>query len=312
MSTEKERKIKIIAQAIVYLLTKQSLVFIKQCLANKFVDFWDEKDKKEDMEIHFDHAAANRLRKTIQGLTQKAEAATIRILNSTIRVVKEKEIQEMQRVFDRPKPFILRAFMTQDAKPGRLVARINIKNEEYGYGFQKRSYESILRPQVFGSERRLKSFEHRLRAIGVLPPDKWIVQASGCDEDAYGNIRPGQIVQILSYFRAFKEAGYTSDRPAGVSAKTYRNITLAKMERMARASKRKGLVVEGFSYFAIRRPRRGLAPGIYKRMTKGSIVPIMMFVREPRYRPLFHFYEVATRTAKETLPQEIRKYFKLG
>ncbi len=253
------------------------------------------------MQINLDHGAIDRLKKKIQAIPGKVQAGTIKALNSTILIVKQTEIAEEKRVFDRPVPFMLRPFMIQTAKPGRMLARINIMDEEYGYGFQKRSYESMLRPQVFGGERRLKSFEHRLRAIGVLPPDKWIVPGSGCDLDAYGNMRAGQVVQILSYFRAFKEAGFTSNRPAGVSAKTYRNKTLAQMERMAKTSKRKGQQVEGFSYFAIRRPRRGLAPGIYKRMSKGSIVPIMIFIRKPHYKSLFHFYEVAQRTAEKEM-----------
>ncbi len=268
------------------------------------------------MQINLDHGAMERLKKKIQGIPAKIQAGTIKALNSTVLIVKQTEIAEEKRVFDRPVPFMLRPFMIQQAKPGRMVARINIMDEEYGFGFQKRSYESMLRPQVFGGERRLKSFEHRLRAIGVLPPDKWVVPGGGCDLDAYGNMRAGQVVQILSYFRAFKQEGVfypvSQNRAAGMSAKKYRNKTLAQIERMAKASKRKGLVVEGFSYFAVRRPRRGLHPGIYKRMTGGKIVPIMIFIRKPQYKPLFHFYQVARRTAEETLPQEIRKYFKLG
>ncbi|MFH0771311.1 MAG: hypothetical protein V1933_01675 [Candidatus Omnitrophota bacterium] len=245
------------------------------------------------------------IKKKIEKLKTAIPRATAKALTVTARAVEVKEIDEMKRVFKNPVPFMLKAFHVTPAKPEDLKAVIKIKDEQHGSPL--RSYATILRPQIYGGERDVKSFERRLRAIRVLPANLYIVPGSGCDLDSYGNMSRGQIIKILSYFRAFKEAGYSANRPVGMKGKGWANIEVNKKLRMMKARKRKGVAVEGYYYFALTKWKNGLHPGIYKRTTGGKIIPVWMFVRAPLYKPLFQFHTVADKAAKEQLPIEIKK-----
>lgn len=100
--------------------------------------------------------------------------------------------------------------------------------------------------------------------------------------DRYGNISRGQIQQML--------AGL------GASRDPYQNSTPRSRKRNTQPSQ----------YFAVSAPGR-LKPGIYQRTGRGSIKPIVMFVKQPMYRPRLRFYEVAEQTAKAVWPAEFNK-----
>jgi hypothetical protein len=210
--------------------------------------------------------------------------AAAKALTGTALAIQEREIHEMRDVFDRPTPYTLSGTYVKPATKSHLQAQVALKDFA-GKGIAAATY---LAPQITGGTRRLKRFERALRAVGHLPDDYFIVPGSGAKLDAYGNIQPSQLVQILSYFKAFPEAGYRA------------NMSDRRRARLARGSKRKGTL--GYAYF-VGRPGGRLPLGVWQRFgfARGSAIkPVLIFVRQAHYQPIFDFADVATTNAERT------------
>ncbi len=206
--------------------------------------------------------------------------ATARSLTQLAKEVKNAEVEEMGHVFDRPTPYTLGSLGVHGATKQRLVAEVLLKTSTT----KGTRAEKYIGPQIVGGERSLKRFESALQRIGILPRGLYVVPGSGADLDAYGNISRGQIVQILSFFRAFGEQGYSA------------NMTTKGRAKLMRGSKRKGRM--GFAYFVSHGKGRTahLLAGIYKRVpfSRGSAIkPIFMFVRKPTYKKRWPFFDIA-------------------
>ena len=172
-----------------------------------------------------------------------------RSINETAKVVKEAEITEMRRIFDRPTPFTLNSLYIYPSTKTRLRGEVNVKDQAAKY----------ILPNVEGGPRTMKRSERYLASFYV--PGK------GARVNSYGNISPGQVMQILSVLKR------APDR--------YQNITVQSKRRNKKAR----------DYFAIYTKKGRLLPGIYERMKTG-VKPIMMFIKEPKYKKLFRFYEI--------------------
>lgn len=205
--------------------------------------------------------------------------ALARALTQTAVAIKEDEIKEIKKVFDRPTPYTLNSLMVRPATTKSLTASVELKSPQSWA--QRHHY---LEPQIIGGGRELRAFEFELNRVGVLPDDMWVVPGKGIKLDAYGNIPRGQIVQIMSYFKAFREGGYAA------------NITPEKKMKLAKGSKRR----LGYSYIALQKPRGKLLPGIYQVSTLGTsrwIRSIMIFVNQSTYKKRFRFFEVGQLSA---------------
>lgn len=212
-------------------------------------------------------------------------AATMRSMNYTARKVKEAEEREVRDVFDRPTRNTQNAFYVKPATKRKLTAEIGIKDDA-GKGVPASKY---LLAQITGGTRRLKRFEVALRSVGVLPSGYWAVPGSGARLDAHGNMSAGQIVQILSYFRAFPEVGYSA------------NITDKRRASLRKGGKRK----LGYEYF-VGSPGNGTLPlGVWQRFHfagggfsggRTAIRPILIFVSRSLYEKRFDFEFVARLT----------------
>ncbi|ENO76571.1 hypothetical protein B447_17546 [Thauera sp. 27] len=217
------------------------------------------------------------------------EIATQRALLHTAREVKNAEVREMGRVFDRPTRWTLNSFQVRLDKAA-LQARVEIKD---GYWYRADNY---LQTQIEGGSRKSKAFETALRRVGVLPAGWFIVPGEKASLDAFGNISVGQIRQILSWFDA-------AEMVAG---------SMQNMGERGREKRRRGTRTRrGFEYFVAQpgsRVGRGswkngrpqnLQPGVYRRTAFGfgsAIEPILIFVTRANYKPRFDFYGVAQRT----------------
>lgn len=228
--------------------------------------------------------------------------ATAMALTKTAKDAEKAEQQEMRRVFDRPVPYTLRALRVVPATKDRLEASLFVKG--YQDDFRGVPPDNYLFPQVFGGERRMKAFERALQRVGVLPEGWRAIPASGARLDAFGNMSAGHINQILAWFQAFGEQGYSS------------NLKAAGYKRLQRGNARKG--VRGVEYFASR--GRGvwtgggswrgglkvqhLPRGIYARVGFGfgkALKPVLIFVRRTRYRPVWDFGGVAQKVVDARL-----------
>jgi hypothetical protein len=218
---------------------------------------------------------------------------TMNALNRTVDQVKQALVDEMSKTFDRPTPYTLNAPYVRYANKTNLTAMVLLRD----YGGKGRS-EKYLLTQVYGGSRKLKSFESALRNIGVLPDGMYAVPGQRAPLNAYGNINPGFIVQILSYFRAFGEQGYRA------------NISDEKKAKMAKGTKKK----RGMEYFVIRQPQSGLKqPGIYRKTSGdfregiGKTEPMIMFVKPPAYRQLLKWDEIAERVVNQNWAKNFKE-----
>lgn len=219
------------------------------------------------------------------------EIASQRALLHTAREVKDAEVREMGRVFDRPTRWTLNSFQVRLDK-AEMQARVEIKD---GYWYRADNY---LQTQIEGaSRRRQKAFEKALQAVGVLPAGWVAVPGERAKLDAYGNQSPGEIRQILSWFDA-------AERVAGST----QNMGVKGRDRRRKGTKKRA----GWEYFLVRagdkrsfvRGNGGagthkMQPGIYRRTSYalGSrIEPVMIFVKSASYERRFDFYGVARRT----------------
>jgi hypothetical protein len=218
---------------------------------------------------------------------------TMRALNHTAFQVKNALVEEMSKTFDRPTPYTLNALAVEEATTKNLRAFVVFRESSK---MVPRS-EHYLGTQVYGGERKLKSFESALRIAGILPQGMYAVPGQKAPLDAYGNITRGFIIQIISYFKAFGEQGYRA------------NSTVETKEKIKKGTKKK----RGMEYFAIREPGRGLKPGIYRktsldfRMGIGKTEPMIMFVKRPAYRQILGWDEIAKRVVDQNWVQNLKE-----
>jgi hypothetical protein len=201
--------------------------------------------------------------------------ATSNALNTAAFKVREIEIEEMKRVFDRPTRFTLNAFFVARASRDQLMARVYLKESWFG--------KHYLRPNIYGGPRVPKGFEIQMRKAGLLPEGMFAVPGRAAKLDSSGNMSRGQLLQVMSALQL-------AERTAGYSA----NRTVRSRKRNSRRAE----------YF-VGRPGGGRLPlGVWQVSYKGrlSTGPVLIFVRQPTYQARFKFEEVASRTASKAFP----------
>jgi hypothetical protein len=221
---------------------------------------------------------------------KQARFAAAVALTRTARDVKDAELKEIDRVFDRPTPYTRRSLFMSPATKAKLEAQVWLKDDRAGSGTPATRY---LLPHIEGGSRGTKGFERALQRQGLMPPGYFAVPASGVKLDAFGNVSKGTINRILSQLRVQTTAGYES-RATG-SARSKRTIRN-----------------QGVEYFAITKPTGRLKPGIYGRyrFAHGSAVkPMFIYVAGVRYSPRFRFFEVADQVVATSFPRHFEVAF---
>lgn len=243
------------------------------------------------MNIHVD---VKGLKETMQNLSDIEKKhlpfATAKALTNTAQRVQKKELDMMKSALDRPTPFTLNSLQVTPATKSKLEARVWVRTPT------RLSYKQhYLEPNIIGGSREPKAFEKALRRAGILPNGMAIVPGAGAQLDSYGNMSRGQIVQILSYFKAFGEQGYRA------------NITDKRKAKLNQGTKRK----TGYAYFVIKKKQGRLSPGIYKLIHLGhgnAIKPVMIFVNKSfSYRKRWEFYEIGQAEAARWLDLEFKR-----
>lgn len=213
---------------------------------------------------------------------------------------------EISRVFNNPTRWVIGGIRYVKASQSRSFSSIDL---DFWGNKQGVSVEKILSAQIYGGARRYKRHEVALNRVGILPDGMFIVPGEGADVDQNGNMKPSQIVQIISFFRAFGEQGYRA------------NMTTKNKSRIAGGSKSK----QGFEYFVVSPDshrtwskgngkavgRRKMQPGIYKRIffaSGSAIKPVMIFVRAPRYGRRLDFFKVVGDAAQKQLAVSLDMY----
>lgn len=232
------------------------------------------------------------LKKALRDLTAKQiPFATMLALNATAEDVRQAEIAAMKRAFKNPTPYTLNSMFARRATKSKQQANVWLK-EAAGKGIPASKY---LLAQIEGGSRHLKRFEKALQMAGVLPAGMYAVPGRGAQLDAYGNMDRGQIVQLLSYMRAFGEQGYRA------------NMSDKRRASLAKGNAKKG--IRGFQYFVVKERHGKLPPGIYKKkaytqsernrvshLQGDAATPVIVFVKAPTYSKRLAFFEIAEQT----------------
>lgn len=209
--------------------------------------------------------------------------ATSLAINRTAQKVKVKEEHEIRDVFDKPTPYIQNSIFIKPSNKSNLTAKVGIKDQSFGKGLP--AIKPLL-AEIQGGERRMKRYEKALRAVGALPDGYVTVPGEAAEMDSFGNMKSGQIRQILSFFKANREAGYAS------------NSTDRTRAKLAKGTKSR----YGTSYF-VGAPGDGKSPlGIWKRIHSNfgtATRPILIFVKSTNYEPIYDFKFVAESTVQK-------------
>lgn len=191
--------------------------------------------------------------------------ATSVALNKTAQDVQAGLVSGMS-VLDRPKPFTLRGVYVVRSTKGNLTATIGLKTRDKGGPVAE-----YLAANIAGGGRVDKRSEILLRNAGILPPGMQTRPGPDARLDAYGNMSRGQIVQILSYFKAF-----------GSIAKSGRGKAGGTKSAKLNASDRKPVTRKLF-----------VTPsGVYERK-HGEVMGLLTFTRPPRYQKRYDFTRIA-------------------
>lgn len=200
--------------------------------------------------------------------------ATAKALTETGKKVKEAEVQEMKRTFDRPTRFTLNSLFLSPATKQRLVARVWLRD----WAPKGTPATKYLAPQIEGGGRKLKGFEILLNRKGVLPDGYYAVPSRKARRDAYGNLNKGLLNQILSY------SGAQRDRAQNTK------------QGKARQTKAKFVVLD---------ERNGKPGGIWQLDANMNLFPVLIFVKQPGYHSRFDFRGVASRTIRANFRKEL-------
>jgi hypothetical protein len=201
---------------------------------------------------------------------QEVPFGLAKCLTDTARVVKIEEVKEMERIFDRPTPFVKNALYLKPATKTNLSAEVGFKDT----GAKEKALR-IIGPHVYGGDREKKRSEQWL--------GEWYVPGKGARLNKYGNMSPGQVTQVLSVL------GKLPDK--------YQNITARSRKKNKKPR----------DYFMLRSKKGGLIPGVYEKhgaKRKGrprKIRPIMIFIKQPAYRKVFPFHEIGMEVARKRL-----------
>jgi hypothetical protein len=222
---------------------------------------------------------------------RRANAAFASALTAVAVDVVEAIKKELPAALDRPTPYTMNSMFVKPARADRLEAEAFFK-DELGTSKLGRPATKYLRWLVYGGVRSVKAFESAMQKAGYMEKGWVAVPGAGARVDQYGNVSPGQIIQILSQLRVTLTAGHT--RNMGFGAKSI-------------AAQRRA----GGRFFAVpARTKGGLAPGIYQREFGGqNIAPVFIFVSRAQYSRRLDFYGIARQVSVRNFPGHLDRAF---
>jgi hypothetical protein len=230
------------------------------------------------MEMKIEVQGIDRLREEFSSLLpRQIRFAALQAVDRTVDKTRDRMYSEMHKAFDRPTPYTLRALRKKAPTWQTLQGEVGFKEP-----WAPRAVK-YLEPEVEGGPRKVKGFElaiqQRVTTMnpqgqrGVYPVGTTFVPGRGARLNAYGNISPGQIQQILSGLQA------QQDR--------YANETPASRKR----AKRTG------HYWATQR-------GIWFVSGQRMEMVLVATKTKPSYPVRYPFYSLAGRFADQTFPGE--------
>lgn len=221
------------------------------------------------------------IQQTLRKLSGPAiREATVKAINDTAFLARKETQREMGQVFDRPTNYIIKSVQVKQATPDSPMAVV----EPTYMGGKGTDPSNVLAAQVAGGPRKLKRSERALQLAGILPPGYFTAIPKSPfpgSDDGRGNLRGPFMVQLLSYFQAFSEQGYSANMT------DRRRKKLNSIGTNASGAKSINGVVYFVTYGGLRSGQgQHLKAGIWaKTGTHGvNVRPVLMFVKAPTYK----------------------------
>lgn len=202
--------------------------------------------------------------------------ATAKALTAVGQKIKQEQIAEMKRAFDRPTTFTLNSMFLKPATKRNQQAVVWLKD----WAPKGTPANKYLAPQIYSGQRALKGFERLLNARGILPDGYYAVPSRKVRKDASGNMSKGVLNQLLSY------SGAQRDRHQNTK------------QGQRRQQKQKFMLLD---------ERDGKPGGIWQLTDDQRMYPILIFVKAPTYKQRFDFYRVADRVYRANIVAEFDK-----
>lgn len=200
-------------------------------------------------------------------------------LDDTAEIMKQKQVEEMKRVFDNPRPYTLNALFVRKARgDNSLSAGIAFRE----FGVKGTPAYKYLFPNIIGGPRRQKRSERALSGTGVLPNDSWTVQGTRYPRDGYGDITGGAYTRMLAELDSLPEM--TGGRKQ------------FQKKRKDESKRFRVFFFKGASF----------PSGIIEDRGGESII-MLKFVRKPNYKPIYNFYGLAFTTARREFPIQLER-----
>ncbi len=246
----------------------------------------------------------------------KVIADTVNVLGG---MVKDATINEMKAKF---KPttssWVLNSFGIKKASQSNPTAEV----------FYNRG-RNFMEIQVDGGDRNPKGAESLLRSKGVMPAATGYLPGPGAGLDQYGNLPPGTLSKVLSYFQTYSGTNSRNNRQgtslrSGVSffalqqqlgrlhAGVFQRVNdpQANAMRAQRAMIAKRIIQTQYKGKAGKEQRQALMKQL--KATNKALLPrgismVMAFDKIKAYTPLIKFYEVSNQIVADNTDSVFRK-----
>jgi hypothetical protein len=252
----------------------------------------------------------------LASISGQLDFVTSRALTATVKSIHANLKSQLPSVVNSPTAWTKRGLLVRYATKKDPSAAVGFnygdgsfadRGRMSGMGVPSGRYMDVL---ARGGNRQAKSTELSLRRVGLMRSNQFITPAGyGLGKpNAAGNVTGGKYMQLLSFFRANRDIGTTSNAPAGAGS---RGRTAAKRREVALfIDRRKGAAVmqrtgrgpKGGTGMGSGKPGRPQTVG-YKRGFKAAF----WIVDQPRYKVQFPVREIAERQFRAEIGGHFRE-----
>lgn len=200
--------------------------------------------------------------------------ATAKAITMTARSVEGRLQKDMAGAFESASPYVKRSTFSTSATKVKMEATVGLKDKKPSGG----TAPSVLLKEHFtGGLRGNKPYEKAMIAVGWMPSGWRAIPGTGIKKDRYGNPNRKEIGEMLGALRT-------------------------KLQIFKGRGKKAALI----GYFVVPVGANShLSAGIYKRVARGSIQPMFIFVKSAGYRKVINLQ----RTADEVVRREFQPNF---
>lgn len=202
-------------------------------------------------------------------------------LEDTAQIMKERQIEEMKRVFDNPRPYTLNSLFVRKPRGDTMEQQLKAGIAFREFGVKGTPAYKYLMPHIKGTKRNPKRHEKALMGKGVLEGSH-TAPAKGYPKDAYGDITGGAYTRMLAELDILPEM--------------LRGKGQFKKKRRDQSVRFRVFFFKGASFPS------GIVEG-----SGDSARTMLRFIEPVTYKVRYDFYGLAKRTALEQFPIQLER-----